>query len=303
MWTARRKAGRYFVLLNIRDRCRGYESRKSLALVRLLFCHCLPLPQVVEHQPAEQQEYDHPGRKDPFVLFGASFHHANRIPADAQRVGHAVQALLGRLEHLALLAQVAQDSLAAGNVFVQGLVGCGEEVLLPQSVCLASIVPRGKLLLLRLLARLKRRVGRVGVGIVGVGILGRRVVRPALAQQIGAVALVNRVVAGLLQHVDLDAKRVEVLAELAGALLSLLLLLGHNLLAGEGGVLVDGLGEGGDGGGHVADLGGRRGLPVGQDGQLAADGLALPQGGIVGDVLRDVRGGRCVSGAGNMYVP
>lgn len=91
------------------------------------------------------------------------------------------------------------------------------------------------------------------------------------------------VLAGLAQAVDLGAHVGQVLAELADALIGLGLLLGDDLLAREAVVLVERLGEGGQRGRHVANLGGRR--LGGQVGELAAERLALPQGGVVGDVL------------------
>lgn len=76
----------------------------------------------MEHQPAKQEEHHHTSKEDPFVLLCSSLHHADRIAADAKGVGNAVKSLLGALEHLALLAQVAEDSLSARNVVVKRLV-------------------------------------------------------------------------------------------------------------------------------------------------------------------------------------
>lgn len=94
------------------------------------------------------------------------------------------------------------------------------------------------------------------------------------------------VVARLAQGVDLRAEVGEVLAEALDALLRLLLLLLDELLAREVLVLVDGLGEGGDGGGDVANLRGRGLRFVVEGGEFGAESFALAEGRVVCDVLR-----------------
>jgi hypothetical protein len=80
------------------------------------------LSQEMEHQPAKQEEYYDTSKEDPFVLLCPSLHHADSVAANAQGVSDAVESLLGALKHLALLAQIAQDSLPARNVVIQRLV-------------------------------------------------------------------------------------------------------------------------------------------------------------------------------------
>jgi len=198
-------------------------------------------PQVVEDQPAKQEEDDYAGKEDPLVLARAPLDHADGVAADAQRVGDAVQPLLRVLEHLALVAQVAQDRLSPGNVVVERAVRVGEEVLLAQRVRLAHLVGRARrqgAAAVRVAPRLKGRVGRRRRG-VGVGVLRRGVVRPP-AQELCPVVLVLRVLPRLLQPVDLGAKVGQVLAEALDALKGLLLFLGDNLLPRQVVVLVEG---------------------------------------------------------------
>ncbi|KAI6768033.1 hypothetical protein HG530_006042 [Fusarium avenaceum] len=77
----------------------------------------------MEHQPAKQEEYYNTSKEDPFVLLCPSLHHADSVAANAQSVGDAIESFLGALKHLALLAQIAQNSLPARNVVIQSLVG------------------------------------------------------------------------------------------------------------------------------------------------------------------------------------
>lgn len=71
------------------------------------------LPQVVQAQPAKPEEDKGTRPEDPFVLLGPPLDHAYGVAADAQRISDTVQPLLGVLQHLALCAQVAEDSLAS----------------------------------------------------------------------------------------------------------------------------------------------------------------------------------------------
>jgi hypothetical protein len=94
------------------------------------------------------------------------------------------------------------------------------------------------------------------------------------------------VVTGLFEDIYVGTEGREVFAEFADALDGFFLLLGDNLLAGQRVVLVDGLGEGGEGGGDVSNFGRRGCLLGGEVRELGADGLALAQGRVVGDVLQ-----------------
>lgn len=114
---------------------------------------------------------------------------------------------------------------------------------------------------------------------------GGGLVGPAVAQELGSVGLMLGVVTGLFEDIDVGAEGREVFTELADALDGFFLLLGDNLLAGQRVVLVDGLSEGGKGGGDVSNFGRRGRLLGGEVRELGADGLALAQGRVVGDVL------------------
>lgn len=85
-------------------------------------------------EPAKRKKKHDPGPEDPFVLLGPPLHHADRVAADAQRVGDAVQLPLSAFEHLSLLAQIAQHGPAALEVFIQLRVGVRHEALLAQRV-------------------------------------------------------------------------------------------------------------------------------------------------------------------------
>lgn len=132
----------------------------------------------MQHQPAKQEKDDDARRKDPFVLPRAALHHADCIAAHAQRVGDAVQPLLRALEHLALLGQVAQHGLPAGDVVVERLVGAREEVLLAEGVGLAHLVggPHGwgcgrGAAVARVEGGLSGRRGGLGVGVFRRGLV------------------------------------------------------------------------------------------------------------------------------------
>jgi hypothetical protein len=47
-------------------------------------------PQVVQHQPAEQEKYNNAGIKDPLVLLRPSLNHSNRITANTEGVCHRI---------------------------------------------------------------------------------------------------------------------------------------------------------------------------------------------------------------------
>lgn len=96
----------------------------------------------MDDEPTKGEEKHDAGPEDPFVLLGPPLHHADRFAADAQRVGDAVQLPLSALEHLPLLAQIAQHGPAALEVFVQLCVGGRHEALLAQRVRFARLVRR-----------------------------------------------------------------------------------------------------------------------------------------------------------------
>ena len=80
----------------------------------------------MQAKPAEQKEDDDAGPKNPLVLFSAPLDHAYGVAADAERVGHAVQSLLGVLEHIALRAQVSEYGLASALLHSQVSASCPE---------------------------------------------------------------------------------------------------------------------------------------------------------------------------------
>lgn len=96
--------------------------------------------------------------------------------------------------------------------------------------------------------------------------------------------------ARLFEVVDLGSEVGQVVAKPLDTLEGLFLLLGDELLARKLVVLVDGLGEGGEGCRDVADLGWGQGdglgCGVGELLKIFADGLALAQGRVVLDVLQ-----------------
>jgi hypothetical protein len=117
----------------------------------------------VDDEPAEDEEDDDAGPENPLVLLGPPLHHADRVAADAERVGDGIQPPLGALEHLPLLAQVAQNVPAAVEELVELVRRVLEEGILARHAALAVVVAL-------------LRAGRVCVGAVGgVGVVrGRR---------------------------------------------------------------------------------------------------------------------------------
>lgn len=97
-------------------------------------------PQKMYDKPTKGKEKHDAGPKDPFVLLGPPLHHADRVAADAQRVGDAVQLPLSALEHLPLLTQIAQHGSTTLEIFVQLRIGRRHEALLPQHVRFARLV-------------------------------------------------------------------------------------------------------------------------------------------------------------------
>jgi hypothetical protein len=117
----------------------------------------------VDDEPAEDEEDDDAGPEDPLVLLGPPLHHADRVAADAERIGDGIQPPLGALEHLPLLAEVAQDVPPAVEELVELVRRVLEEGILARHAALAVVVAL-------------LRAGRVCVGAVGgVGVVrGRR---------------------------------------------------------------------------------------------------------------------------------
>lgn len=80
-----------------------------------------------DDQKAKHKEDDNPGPEDPSVLSCPSLHHPDRVPADAERVRNPVQPPLCSLEHLSLVAEIAEHGAATLDVFVElGVRGRGE---------------------------------------------------------------------------------------------------------------------------------------------------------------------------------
>lgn len=148
-------------------------------------------PQEMYDEPAKGEEKHDAGPEDPFVLLGPPLDHADGVAADAQRVGDAVQLPLRALEHLALLAQIAEHGPAALEVFVQLRVGGRHEALLAQRVRFARLV-RGRGAERERAPRRRRRRrggerGGVGKGGLRVGVFGGGGVVGTSAEEFGAV--------------------------------------------------------------------------------------------------------------------
>lgn len=233
----------------------------------------------MQTQPAEPKE-DHDARPEyPLILPRPLLDHANGVARDAQRVGDRVQPLLRVLQHVLLRAQVAEHGLPPRDVLVQRVVRAGEEVLLPQRVLFprqvvaphqavpvttttttpharaAARVPRMPAAAAAIAPIRTGRGCRAG-GAAGVGVLGRGAhVRPPAQQLVPALA-VERLVARALEGLEVLAVLGQLVAEIADALVRLLLLRGVELLLRQGIVLVDRPLEGCEGGAEGAQGGG-----------------------------------------------
>ena len=83
--------------------------------------------QPFQNQETKHKEDDNAGPEDPSVLSGPSLHHPDRVSADAERVCNPVQPPLRPLEHLPLVAEIAEHGAAALDVLVElGVRGRGE---------------------------------------------------------------------------------------------------------------------------------------------------------------------------------
>lgn len=158
------------------------------------------LPQIMQHQPTKQKENHHARPKYPLILLRPPLHHPNRIPANPQRIRHIVQPPLRALEHLALVAQIAQHGAPPVQKLVELRVGLRKEGVLAEGVRLA----RGVGVSVRTYGvgvccvRVGVRVwgacggeGRRGAWVrgergLGVGVLGRASVVGTAAEELGA---------------------------------------------------------------------------------------------------------------------
>lgn len=233
----------------------------------------------MDYQPAKPEEYHYPGPENPFVLLGPTFHHADRIPAHAERIRNVVQLSLRALEHLPLLAQVSQHSPTTFQVLVELGVGARHEVLLTQGVRFPRIVFRGGS---------EGEIGRTGLrgegGVVGkrwlsIGVFGGGSMMGPAAEEFGAVlgyllfffcGEINlqprglRYVEGvpdwgthgvfvvLFQSVKGASIVEKVRSEVLDTLVSFFLLRGDEFFLGEIGVFVYGPRKGSQGSGNLA---------------------------------------------------
>lgn len=133
------------------------------------------------------------------------------------------------------------------------------------------------------------------VGILGCGIVW------SPTQELGAIRLMLGLFACLLHGVYFRAALGQLLTEALDPLEGFFLLFGHNLLAREDVVFFEGLGEGGERCGDVADVGWGGLVFRGEGGEVGAERLALAQGGVVGNVLEKVSFEFGVKGG--LYVP
>ncbi|RYP70240.1 hypothetical protein DL771_005627 [Monosporascus sp. 5C6A] len=179
-------------------------------------------------KPAECEEDDHARPEDPLVLLGAPLDHAYGVATDAERVGNAVEPLLCVLQHLALSAQVAEDGLASAyRVRSHHL-----HLALRATYDAAAPIPVRR----HAPCQARRRIS--------VGILRRSRGERPTAQQLGAVGGVQGLLARPLELVEARAVVGELGAEVAEALVRLVLLGGARLLARERRVLVERAREG-----------------------------------------------------------
>lgn len=254
-------------------------------------------PQEVNDEPAEGEEDDDAGPEDPLVLLGPALDHADGVAADAERVGGAVEAALGALEHLALVAQVAEHGPAAVEELVELVRRVLEEGLLAQHAALAVV-----------LAALGTRrvgigaVGRTGIGglggrkgrvcrcrrhvWLGVGVLGRGGVVWTAAEQLGAGLARLHLLVGALDPLEVGAVLLQLGAERLEALMGLFLLGLHRLLPGQLAVVVDAAREGGERRVELRLEVRRWCCRVCKLVQLLADRCRLPQGRVEQRVLR-----------------
>ena len=94
----------------------------------------------MNHQPAKHKEDDHTTIENPLVLHGPPLHHPNGITTDTQRISHAIQFPLRPLQHLPLVAQIAQHGAAAIQELVELVGRLAEESVLAQDVAFAVVV-------------------------------------------------------------------------------------------------------------------------------------------------------------------
>jgi len=69
----------------------------------------MPSPQIVNDQPAEQEEDDNSTPEYPLVLLRSPLDHADGVATNTQGIRHSVQPPLCPFEHFPLLAQIAED--------------------------------------------------------------------------------------------------------------------------------------------------------------------------------------------------
>lgn len=227
--------------------------------------------------------------------------------------------LLRVLQHVPLRAQVPKHSLPPRDILIQRGIRAREEILLPKRVVLprhhlrTTTTPSPPPTHPRPAARVPRvhappRPTPARPSRVRIRVLGRRDVRPpvprraaaaaAAAEELVPVLPVQDLVARRLEGVDLPPVAGELGAEVADALVGLLLLGRVELLLREGVVLVDGLLEGRQGGaegaqgGRAEDVvrrggggGGGRAGAVGGGGRVGVGGGG--EGGEVGEVFAD----------------
>lgn len=266
----------------------------------------------LEHKINKDDENYHAGPEDPLVLFRPTFHHSNRISTDPQRVSNAVQFRLRPLQHLPLIAQVAQHGPSALQILVQGLIGRAQKGLFAQDVAFAlrigirAAVRRRRaairaVAVLRVPARAGREIGiagaeqRVHVGADGgrrggrgfrVGILrGLRGVRSA-AEELGAVLGVLGLFALVFEFGEAGAEGEEVGSEGCDAVGRFRGFFGHELDVDGFLVVVESAGEGIDGREDLALEGWVRVGKGGEGFEVGADGFRLAEGRVVEGALR-----------------
>ena len=96
-----------------------------------------------QHEIAKHKKHNDTAPEDPLILPCPPLHHPNRVPADPERVRHAVQPPLRALQHISLITQVAQHRAAPLEIFIELGVRWRGKGLFAERMCLAWYVCRG----------------------------------------------------------------------------------------------------------------------------------------------------------------
>lgn len=95
------------------------------------------------HQPTKPEKYDNTSPKDPLILLGSSFYHADGVPTYTQGVSYTIQLFLRSLQHLSLFSQITKYCSSSLEILIELCVGLGHERLFMQCSRLSVIVGGG----------------------------------------------------------------------------------------------------------------------------------------------------------------